>query len=75
MNATDIVSKLWGYCDILRDEAEAYAERLQESAVDVTCKRYDGLIHAYIAIMGTIEAGKAAFDDAIAFINQLNEDC
>ncbi|MCJ8322927.1 MAG: N-6 DNA methylase [Rhizobiales bacterium] len=30
MNATDIVSKLWGYCDILRDEGRSYDEYLDE---------------------------------------------
>ncbi len=33
--------------DVLRDEGEAYARRLDEAGVDVTAVRYDGLIHDY----------------------------
>ena len=34
--------------DPLRDEAEAYARRLQSSNVPTTLTRYDGMIHAFI---------------------------
>ncbi len=33
--------------DVLRDEGEAYARRLDEAGVDVTAVRYEGLIHDY----------------------------
>jgi acetyl esterase len=37
-------------CDPLRDEGEAYAERLREAGVDAVTSRYDGMIHGYVAL-------------------------
>ena len=33
--------------DVLRDEGEAYASKLDQAGVDVTAVRYEGLIHDY----------------------------
>jgi acetyl esterase len=41
-------------CDPLRDEGEAYAKRLEEAGVPVTCTRYAGMIHPFFSLSGAI---------------------
>lgn len=44
--------------DPLRDEGEAYAERLDQAGVQVERRRYDGLIHGFFSLVGMIEAAR-----------------
>ncbi len=41
-------------CDPLRDEGEAYAKRLEQAGVDVTCTRYPGVIHPFFSLAAAI---------------------
>ena len=50
--------------DPLRDEGEAYAERLREAGVEVSVQRYDGVIHGFFSMFETIDLGRKAVDEA-----------
>lgn len=48
--------------DPLRDEAEAYAMRLQEAGISVKLKRYQGMIHGFLRNMHFLDDGKNAVE-------------
>ncbi len=50
--------------DPLRDEGEAYAQRLREAGVPTTCTRYPGTIHAFFAYGAILDQGKRAIQEA-----------
>jgi len=50
--------------DPLRDEAEAYAARLREAGVPVTCTRYDGMIHGFFSYADFVDKGRLAVAQA-----------
>ncbi|HKT03304.1 MAG TPA: alpha/beta hydrolase [Rugosimonospora sp.] len=52
--------------DPLRDEGEAYADRLRAAGVRVTHTRYDGMIHGFYALRGMIPAAAQALDQVSA---------
>jgi acetyl esterase/lipase len=55
-------------CDPIRDQGEAYAQRLRESGVPVSTKRYDGAIHVFFNLAGVVDSGKQAVADAGAAV-------
>ncbi|MGO9877021.1 MAG: alpha/beta hydrolase [Acidimicrobiia bacterium] len=48
--------------DPLRDEGEAYAQRLHEAGVAVEHRRYDGLIHGFFGLSDAFDASRDAVD-------------
>lgn len=46
--------------DPLRDEAEAYADKLRDAGVNVTLRRFDGQVHPFILFAGLIDDARVA---------------
>jgi acetyl esterase len=56
-----------GEADVLRDEGEAYANKLREAGVPVTAVRFQGIIHDFVMLNALREthAAEAAIDLAV----------
>jgi acetyl esterase len=50
--------------DPLRDEGEAFADRLRDARVAVRVTRYDGMIHGFFGMFPVIDKGKSAIREA-----------
>jgi acetyl esterase len=48
--------------DPLRDEGEAYAQRLRDAGVRVDARRFDGMLHGFVGALGTIDRAREAID-------------
>jgi acetyl esterase len=59
--------------DPLRDEGEAYAANLRIAGVDVTAKRYDGMLHGFAWTLGATPSGAALIDDLAAAFSHVLE--
>ena len=44
--------------DPLRDEGEAYAERLREDGVPVAVERWDGMVHGFLRRLAQVESSR-----------------
>ena len=60
-----------GEADVLRDEGEAYANKLREAGVPVTAVRYQGIIHDFVMLDALREthAADAAINQAVAVLH------
>lgn len=56
--------------DPLRDEGAAYAKRLQEAGVSTTYTDYPGVVHDPWLMIGVVPRGRAAVEEAIAFLRK-----
>ena len=52
--------------DPLRDEGEAYAKNLEAAGVPTTHSRYDGMIHGFFGMSGTVDKASQAVSEAAA---------
>ncbi len=55
--------------DPLRDEGEAYAQRLAEQGVPTRVKRYDGMIHGFFGMTHLLEDANDAMAFAVDFLH------
>jgi len=57
--------------DPVRDEGEAYAERMRAAGVEVQVTRYVGTIHNFMLLAGVIDQGGAAIDEAAGALRRV----
>lgn len=61
-----------GEADVLRDEGEAYANKLRTAGVPVTAVRYQGITHDFVMLnaLRSTHAAQAAITQAIGFVKE-----
>jgi len=52
--------------DPLRDEGQAYADKLMAAGVKTVHREFDSLIHGYVGMRGALQAAARAMDDMVA---------
>jgi acetyl esterase len=57
--------------DPLRDEGEAYAEKLKAAGVRVQMKRYGGMNHGFFNLAGLVNNADVAVDEACAWVKEI----
>jgi len=54
--------------DTLRDEGNAYAQKLRDAGVNVTHQEYPGMIHGFIGFAALVDKGKEALKECADFL-------
>jgi acetyl esterase len=57
-------------CDPLRDDGEAYAEKLRNLGIAARYKRYPGMFHGFMSFPGVLPEAAEAFEDAGAALRE-----
>ncbi|WP_198938060.1 alpha/beta hydrolase [Alkanindiges hydrocarboniclasticus] len=57
--------------DPLRDEGEAYAQRLADAGVQVSTRRYEGVTHEFFGLAGAVGKAKDAVDFAVGNLRKI----
>lgn len=60
--------------DPLRDEAEAYAERLREAGVAVTLRDYEGMVHGFFRWRADVDAAHVLLADTADVLREALSD-
>ncbi len=56
--------------DVLKDEGEAYAKKLEAAGTPTQCTCYEGMIHAFFNMGGEVDRAWEAIDDAAAALRK-----
>jgi acetyl esterase len=57
--------------DVLRDEGEAYADKLRAAGVDVTALRYPGMVHGFLSMDALTPTASTAIAEIAAFLERV----